>query len=245
MAETSELPCERRARPERGSPALAALERGAWHGAWTVAIGACPAAFAYVFRYYGAIDLPWTVLGAQFATFVPICGAFYGAGIALGAALAREARDPAARALLAVGLPSSFGAIFGVPPGAFAAEHFGSIDAPYFGTAEIFVAGVLAFFLLGTALLRRDGARLIPAMLSLAIALLLPFVCGVAIWLAAPDTTWIADMIVLESANVAPSLAVFGAIFGAVVGALFGGLLGLARVLLMGAARAGRPRGSA
>jgi hypothetical protein len=232
VSEATDLPCERRARPETRSRAIAALERGAWHGAWTVTIGATPAALAYVVRY-GEVDLPWTVLAAQFATFVPICGAFYGAGTALGAAAAANIRGSwAVRALSSILLPATFGALFGIPPGAFAAEHFGSLEAPYFGTAEIFVAGVLAFFLLGTSLLRNDGVRLLPALMALTVALVVPFLCAFAIWLAAPDTTWIADMIVIETANLAPSLAVFGASFGGVVGIVFGGLSGLSRVLL-------------
>src|SRR5690606_7647734 len=149
-----ELASERAIRAEPRKPLLDALELGAWHGAWTIAVGAVPAAAAYALRY-GFLDLPWVSLAAQLGTFVAVTGALYGGGIALGDALARTAPIPSgARPVVHIAAPAISGALFGLAPGAFAAEQFGRISAPYFGTIEILIVGVLAFFLLGATLLR-------------------------------------------------------------------------------------------
>lgn len=252
-----ELAFEKNGPRKRRRPLLDALELGAWHGAWTITVGSLPASAAYVLRY-GWMDLPWAALAAQLGSFVAVTGALYGAGIALGETLAREACVPGPlRPLLAVAAPALGGALFGLAPGAFAAEQFGRLSAPYFGTIEILVVGVLAFFLLGATLLRAEGVppfRIVPA---LGLALVAPLVLTLGIWAVAPSTAWLADAIVLDTADMAPSLAVFGAGFGALIGMLFGALLGFARTLLVyhgepvsgrfrrRASRAGPARGSA
>lgn len=250
-----ELASERAMRAREARPLLDALELGAWHGAWTIAVGAVPAAAAYALRY-GFMDLPWAALAAQLGTFVAVTGALYGGGIALGDALARSAPVSAgARALLHIAAPAISGALFGLAPGAFAAEHFGRISAPYFGTLEILIVGVLAFFLLGATLLRAEGVpswRVVPA---LGLALVAPLLIALGLWAVAPDTAWLVDTVVLDTADTAPSLALFGAGFGAFIGVLFGGLLGFARALLarrdglvpreLSPSRAARSRGSA
>jgi hypothetical protein len=217
---------------EPARPLVEGLEIGAWHGAWAVLVGSLPSALGYL-GTWGWMELPWGALGTQLGSFMAVCGAFYGAGIALGEALARELRvRPNLRPLLSMVLPASFGGLAGVLPGAFAAEQFGRIPAPYFGTLEILVAGVLSFFLLGATLLSREGVPPGRALPALALALLAPLACGLALWGVAPSTSWIVDSVVLRTADSLPSLALFGAAFGAFVGALFGGLLGFARALL-------------
>lgn len=250
-----ELASERAIRAEPRKPLLDALELGAWHGAWTIAVGAVPAAAAYALRY-GFLDLPWVSLAAQLGTFVAVTGALYGGGIALGDALARTAPIPSgARPVVHIAAPAISGALFGLAPGAFAAEQFGRISAPYFGTIEILIVGVLAFFLLGAMLLRAEGIpswRVVPA---LGLALVAPLLLALGLWAVVPSTAWVVDTVVLDTADTAPSLAFFGAGFGAVIGILFGGLLGFARALLvrrdevrrdeLNASRAARRRGSA
>lgn len=227
-----ELASERAVRPERPRPLIRALELGAWHGAWAIAVGAVPAAAAYALRY-GFMDLPWVSLAVQLGTFVAVTGALYGAGIAFGDALVRSLPiAPGVRPLLHVVAPALSGALFGLAPGAFAAERFGRLTAPYFGTLEILIVGVLAFFLLGATLLRAEGIpswRVIPA---LGLALVAPLVLALGVWAMVPSTAWVVDALVLDTADMAPSLAVFGAGFGAFIGLLFGGLLGCARALL-------------
>jgi hypothetical protein len=231
-----ELSFERQARSEPARPLIGALSFGAWHGAWTVAVGAFPIAVVYLLRW-SWLDLPWSALGAQMATFIPVCGACYGGGIAMGEACAsrayaEKARPPRmVRALLTIALAALGGAIGGLGPGAFAAEHFGRIPAPYFGTLEILSAGALSFFLLGAALLWRSGIPLARAFPALALSLLAPSFLGLLVWASMPATAWIADTAVLATADSAPSLGLFGAGFGAFVGVLFGGLLGLARAI--------------
>lgn len=214
-------------RPPR--PLVHAIELGAWHGAWTIAVGSVPAAAAYTLRY-GAMELPWAALAAQLGTFVAVAGALYGAGIALGEALAARAR--VARSIVRIAAPAMGGALFGLAPGAFAAERFGRMSAPYFGTLEILIVGVLAFFLLGATLLRAEGVPSSRVMPALGLSLVAPLLVALTLWAIAPGTAWVVDTVVLDTADMAPSLAIFGAGFGAFIGALFGALLGIARALL-------------
>lgn len=236
-----ELAFERGAPQKDERPLRDALELGAWHGAWTITVGSLPAAAAYALRY-GWMELPWAGLTAQLGTFVAVTGALYGAGIAFGEALARGWGGTRA---LHIAAPALFGGLFGLAPGAFAAEHFGRIAAPYFGTLEILIIGVLAFFLLGATLLRTEGVpawRIVPA---LGLALVVPLLAALLLWALVPSTAWIVDAIVLDTADMAPSLAAFGAGFGAFIGALFGGLLGFARGLALKPWRGAHSRESA
>lgn len=226
-----ELSFERGPVPSVERPHLDALEQGAWQGAWTVLLGSMPAGAAYAARFRG-MELPWTTLAAQLGTFIGVTGAFYGAGIALGESLARRAhpqRHGSGAARLA--LPALGGALAGLLPGAFAAEHFGRMSAPYFGTLEILFVGMLAFFLFGAARLHAEGVPAGRAAPALSVALLAPLVFGLGLFGVAPETAWRVDMEVLRHADHAPSLAVFGAVFGGAVGALLGVLLGVARAL--------------
>ena len=94
------------------------------------------------------------------------------------------------------------------------------------------IFGVLAFFLLGATLLRAEGvpsSRVLPA---LGLSLVAPLLVALTLWAIAPGTAWVVDALVLDTADMAPSLAIFGAGFGAFIGALFGALLGIARALL-------------
>lgn len=239
-----ELSFERRtSHTER--PLMEALERGAWHGAWTITLGSLPAALAYVLRY-GWMHLPWAALAAQLGSFVAVAGAFYGGGMAFGEALARCVRvRRRMRAILTVALPAGLAGIGGLAPGAFAAERFGRIPAPYFGTVEILIVGVLAFFLLGAALLRAEGVPALRALPALGLALVAPLACGLAAAALVPSTGWALDTLVLDAADHSPSLALFGATFGAMVGVIFGGLLGTARAFLVHRGRRGELSGGA
>ncbi len=228
-----ELSFERRAGRGPRRPLLDALDLGAWHGAWTIAVGALPAAIAYFVRY-AWMSLPWAALAAQLGTFVAVAGALYGAGIAFGEAVAREARaGPNARAILFIACPALGGLAGGALPGAFAAEQFGRITAPYFGTMEIVVVAVIAFFLFGAVRLRAEGVPALRALPALALALVAPLVCALALASLVPESSWLLDGAVLETAEGSPSLALFGAAFGALIGLVFGGLLGFARTLLL------------
>ncbi len=230
-----ELSFERGVLPERSRPYADALERGAWHGAWTLALGGLPGGLAY-FARYESMDLPWGALGTQLGTFLGVTGACYGAGIALGEAASRSVRGVPGRVARVLS-PALGGALAGALPGAFAAEHFGRIDAPFFGTLEILFVGVLSFFLFGAAHLRTDEVPTTRATPALGVALLAPLAFGLALWAAAPETAWVVDFAVLRGADAAPSLALFGALFGACVGALFGALFGLARAIAQREAR--------
>lgn len=228
-----ELSFERRATGPRPRPLLEALELGAWHGAWTITVGALPAAIAYFVRY-AWMSLPWPALAAQLGTFVAIAGAMYGAGISFGEAVAREARlPPRVRPLATVACPAVAGAISGVLPGAFAAEQLGRITAPYFGTLEILVVAVLAFFLFGAVQLRAEGVPALRATPALGLALVAPLAVMLALASLVPGSGWLLDGAVLSTADSSPSLALFGGAFGAAIGLVFGGLLGLARALLV------------
>ncbi len=224
-----ELSFERDVRAREPRPLSESLERGAWHGAWTITAGSVPAGIAYVLRY-GWMDLPWVALAAQLGTFMAVAGALYGGGIGLGDALAERA-SWRPRALFAIALPAVGGGIAGLSPGAFAAERFGRIPAPYFGTIEILIVGVLAFFLLGATLFASCGVPALRALPSLGLALVAPLGCGLAFAAIVPSTGWALDALVLDAADRSPSLGLFGAAFGAMVGAIFGGLLGVARVI--------------
>jgi hypothetical protein len=242
-----ELSFERDVGSATERPLAEALTRGAWHGTWTITLGSLPAGIAYVLRY-GWMDLPWPGLTAQLGTFIAVAGALYGGGIALGEAFGERARR-GPRALSVIALPALGGAIAGLLPGAFAAERFGRIPAPYFGTLEILIVGVLAFFLLGATLLHARAVPARRAVPALGLALLVPLGCALTVAAIVPSTGWAIDALVLTLADRAPSLGFFGAAFAALVGALFGALLGFARLVatrrtfrLSGAARS---RGSA
>ncbi len=234
-----ELSFERDVGSAKSRPLTEALERGAWHGAWTITVGSVPAGIAYALRY-GWMDLPWMALAAQLGSFVAVAGAFYGAGIAFGEALAPRSPFPRLSALT---LPALCGGLTGSLPGAFAAARFGRLPAPYFGTIEILIIGVLAFFLLGATSLHARGVPALRALVALGVALLLPLGGGLAFAVVVPSTGWAVDTLVLDAADRAPSLALFGAAFGAGVGVLFGGLLGLSGLLARGARR-GTSRGA-
>ena len=66
----------------------------------------------------------------------------------------------------------------------------------------------------------------------LGLSLVAPLLVALTLWAIAPGTAWVVDTVVLDTADMAPSLAIFGAGFGAFIGALFGALLGIARALL-------------
>jgi hypothetical protein len=233
-----QLAFERIARPRSPGPYVVALETGAWHGAWALLLGCLPSGAAYVLRH-GELALPWAHLGAQLATFVATSGALYGAAIALGDAVSRERRAARAargesnqhRGLEAL-TPAAGGAVAGLAPGAFAAERFGRITAPYFGTLPILFVGGLAFFLYGAARLRAEGAPARHTIPALSVALLAPVVVFGALSLGAPEAGASIDLVVRRSADQLSSLALFGAAFGAALGGLYGGLLGCARLLV-------------
>ncbi|MCZ7687001.1 MAG: hypothetical protein M5U28_52970 [Sandaracinaceae bacterium] len=227
-----ELSFERRTGLAPRRPLADALELGAWRGAWTITIGALPAAVAYFVRY-SWMSLPWGQLAAQLGSFVAIAGAIYGAGMSFGEAVAREARVPRlARPLCAMACPALAGALSGALPGAYAAERFGRMTAPYFGTMEILVVAVLAFFLFGAVQLRGEGVPALRAVPALGLSLVAPLAFALSLASAVPESAWLLDGVVLSAADGAPSLALFGAGFGASIGLVFGGLLGLARTLL-------------
>ena len=223
----SELACSRRAPVERERPLARALERGGWHGAWTVIVGTTPSALLYFARWHD-LEMPWAVLGVQLTTFAAVCGALYCGPIALGVALGRRA--PRARFAARLAWPALGGALGGLAPGGFAGLHFGSVAAPFFGTAEILGAGVLAFFLFGIAILRpHAGAK--RAAVGLALALVPVGIVVAGALLFSPALGGLADTMVLDTANIVHDLIVFGAAFGALVGFLFGALVGLASAL--------------
>jgi len=200
-------------------------ERGAWHGAWTVTLATTPSALAY-FVSERSLPLPWASLAVQMATFVPVTGALYGAGLAMGLAASRRRR------WLAPPLAALGGALGGVGPGAFAAVHFGPMEAPFFCVGAIASAAIVAALLFGPALFSGEGVALWKGLSASAAPLVLAGLLVIALRGVLPELLSLADAIVLALADSSRDLALFGAAFGATVGLAYGGWLGCAWALV-------------
>ncbi|AKF07910.1 hypothetical protein [Sandaracinus amylolyticus] len=197
---------------------LGAIEQGAWTGALVAPIVSAPAALLYLARFHATEPLPWLALIPQFATFVALTGASYAATIAGGVALAR-------RALSRIVLGALGGALGGVAPGAFAAWHFGRMDAPWFGGHGIAIAAALAAVVMGTALVRVVVPALSPLRAWLFALAPLPIfapIIGVAISLGARELDYDALRLLVLQLGVLGCGAVTGALVGALLGAWIG-----------------------
>ncbi|UJR79479.1 hypothetical protein [Sandaracinus amylolyticus] len=202
---------------------LGAIEHGAWTGALLAPIVTAPAALLYLARFYATEPLPWLALIPQFATFVALTGASYAAAIAGGVSLGR-------RVLARIVLGALGGVIGGIAPGAFAAWHFGRMDAPWFGGHGIAIAAGLAAVVMGTALVRVVAPEVSPVRAWLVALAPLPIfgpVVGLAITLGARELDYDAlQRLVLELGVIG-----CGAIVGALVGALLGAWIGTSAAL--------------
>ena len=200
-----------------------AIEHGAWTGALIAPIVSAPAALLYLARFHATEPLPWISLVPQFATFVALTGASYAALIAGGVALGR-------RAVARIALGAIGGAIGGLAPGAFAAWHFGQMDAPWFGGHAIAIASALAAIVKGTALVRVVVPELSPLrawLFALAPLPLFAPALGLAIALGARELDYDALQLLVSDMGVLAA----GATIGALVGVVLGGWIGTSAAL--------------
>jgi hypothetical protein len=209
--------------------------RAALAGVVAVALGALLATSRYV-ALPGALALDWTWgrMPLAIALFVVISGVSI--GVAVGGATLYAARRGARvpGLLLAGGLG---GALGGLSPGVLGIAGFGSLSAPYAGTANILSAcllGAIAFVALWSPqLLPRDRER--PVLLGLGQAAVASVITlgafGMIAWSLVRTLGGVPSFHALADAAQALGLLPFslaaGASVGAVGGAAIGGACGL------------------
>lgn len=213
------------------------LLRAALAGVLAIALGALLCTSRYV-ALPGALELDWrwVQMPLAIALFVLVSGISLGVGIggATSFAARRGARVPGLLLAGAIG-----GALGGLAPGVLGIAGFGSLSAPYAGTANILgssLLGAIAFVALWSpqlfpssrpdrSLLLHLGHAAIASVVSLG-------AFGMIAWSAVSTLGIIPDFHALADASLALGLLPFSLLVGAILGALGGAAIGAACALV-------------
>lgn len=177
----------------------------------------------------GAERLDWSRMPLAIALFVAVCGIAVGVCVG-GATLLATRRDPLG--LLLAG--AAGGALAGVAPGILGIAGFGSLSAPYAGTANIMgsiLVASIAFVALwspqlfprraGRSLLRHLGHATLASVISLG-------AFGMVAWSVLGGLGWIPTFDPLADAAMAVGIVRFAVLGGALLGAAGGAAIGAA-----------------
>ncbi len=149
---------------ESGSIGSGVIGRAVAAGLAAVALGVGLATFQYA-ALPGAAELDWGWLGLAVVGYTLFTGSLAGLGIGLATAWAvRGAGGPRRTSALRLVLAGALGGILGMmAPGIFGIAGFGSLEAPYAGTANLvfsmLVASTTFVALWAPVLWRQPGAR--------------------------------------------------------------------------------------
>jgi len=206
--------------------------RAALAGVLAVALGALLGASRYV-ALPGALELDWSWgrMPLAIALFVLVSGVSIGMGVG-GATLFAARRGARVPGLLLAGLVG--GALGGLAPGVLGIAGFGSLSAPYAGTANILsscLVGAVAFVALWSPqLFPRHRER--PLLLHLGHAAVASVISlgafGMIAWSLVGTLGWIPDFHALADASLALGLLPFSLVAGAILGAVGGAAIGAA-----------------
>lgn len=129
----------------RESGSVGVVGRAVAAGLGAVALGVGIATFQYA-ALPGAAELDWGWLGLAVAGYALFTGCLAGLGIGLATAWAvRSAGGPRRTGALRLVLAGAAGGIVGmIGPGVFGIAGFGSLDAPYAGTANLVFSMLVA-----------------------------------------------------------------------------------------------------
>jgi hypothetical protein len=204
--------------------------RAALTGILAITLGALLCTSRYV-ALPGALDLDWGRMPLAIGLFVLVAGVSVGVCVGGTTLLAahRGARVPGLMAAGAVG-----GLLAGVAPGILGIAGFGSLSAPYAGTANILsstLLGAIAFVALWSPqLFPRHRER--PVLLHLAHAAVASVVSlgafGMIAWSLVRTLGWVPTFDALADAALAMGLVPFAVVVGALLTAAGGAAIGAA-----------------
>jgi hypothetical protein len=242
-----------------GSASICSLKRATWWGALTALPSGAAIAGSYYVQQVDNVrvqeDWSWLAWTVVIAVVTPIIGAFWAAGSAWGIRLAARRFARGKRVMVSAPLGGFLGgSIGGIIPMAICVGGFGSLNAPYVGTANVAFGLLAGFSLFATGFaIRWDTERAAPAWRARALATLLVIVpFGLAVMSAITAiVSWEAIVVVFDWLEQQfaeqPVVMGIGALLTApIVGGTLGGLLGmvtwlseaLARVPQLGRVRA-------
>jgi hypothetical protein len=211
--------------------------RAALAGVLAISLGALLCTSRYV-ALPGALELDWSwvQMPLAIALFVLVSGVSLGVGVG-GATLFAARRGARVPGLLLAGAIG--GALGGLAPGVLGIAGFGSLSAPYAGTANILsssLLGAIAFVALwspqlfpssrpGRSMLLHLGRAAIASVVSLG-------AFGMLAWSMVGTIGFIPSFHALADASLAIGLLPFSLLVGAILGAIGGAAIGAACALV-------------
>jgi hypothetical protein len=205
--------------------------RAALTGVLAIALGGLLCTSRYV-ALPGALRLDWGLghMPLAIALFVLVSGVCVGMGVG-GATLFAARRGARVPGLLLAGALG--GALAGLAPGVLGIAGFGSLDAPYAGTANILssiLLGAIAFVALWSPQLFPHRER--PLLVHLGHAAIASVISigafGMIAWSLVRTLGWVPSFHALADAAQAIGLVPFALLGGALLGALGGAAVGAA-----------------
>lgn len=204
--------------------------RAALAGVLAVGLGSLVGTLRYV-ALPGALDLDWTRMPWAIALFVLVGGISVGVGIG-SATLVAARRGAGVLGLMAAGAVGGLAA--GVAPGLLGIAGFGSLSAPYAGTANILgssLLGAIAFVALWSPQLfprHRDRAWLAHLAHAAVASVVSLGAFGMVAWSLVRALGWVPSFDALEHAAKAVGLLPFAVVVGALLAAAGGAAIGAA-----------------
>ncbi len=215
-------------------PLFMAALAGAGGGALTAVLGGFP----YWLVYRGTdVELSWGKVGVVFVAFIVATGALVCVMLRMGVSLTDRwvGARPVLSALGCVPSGALFGALAGVLPGSFGTAYFGSVHAPFMGTAMLSLAPLAGALLASTSLAvvdrRAAKARVVPV-LGMAVLATLAFAAVGAILCVLVNDDAMLDAFragsgaLSDEASSPERLARVGALAGAILGVFVGSHIG-------------------
>ena len=207
--------------------------RAALTGVLAIGLGALLCTSRYV-ALPGALRLDWALghMPLAIALFVLVGGVSMGMGVG-GATLLAARRGAQVPGLLLAGALG--GAFAGLAPGVLGIAGFGSLDAPYAGTANILssiLLGAIAFVALWSPQLfprRRETRPLLLHLGQAAIASVISIgAFGMIAWSLIRALGWVPTFHALADAALVVGMVPFSLLCGALLGAIGGAAIGAA-----------------